>query len=108
MDTGLKQRVVLVTGAASGIVRAIAVAFGREGSRVALTYKTNRRQCEETVKQVESVGGEGLATQLDLADAASIDQAIAEIVKRWGGIDVLVANAVRWGTVWGVPLLKLS
>lgn len=98
MDTGLRERVVLVTGASSGIGRATAVAFGAEGTRVALTYRADRDGAEATVAQVEAAGGEAIALPLDLADAASIDAAVQAVVDRWGGIDVLVANAVHWGT----------
>lgn len=98
MDTGLRGRVVLVTGGSSGIGRATAVAFGAEGARVALTYRGDRDGAETTVGQVEAVGGEAVALPLDLAEPATIDAAVRAVVDRWGGIDVLVANAVAWGT----------
>ena len=84
MDLGLKERVVLVTGASSGIGRAIAVVFAREKARVAVTYNANRQKAEDTVKQIEASGGEGFATHLDLGDTASIEQAVADVLERWG------------------------
>lgn len=92
MDVGLGERVVLVTGGSSGIGRAIALAFAAEAARVALTYHSDREAGEATGRRVD-----GLAVPMDLADPASIDAAVQAVVDRWGGIDVLVVNAVHWG-----------
>jgi len=96
MDTGLRDAVVLVTGASSGIGQAAARAFGREGARVAITYHTNEALAEETAQQVLETGGESFVVRLDLEDAASINAAISAVAEHWGGIDVLVVNAVAW------------
>ena len=108
MDLGLKNRVVLVTGASSGIGKAIAAAFAREGARVAITYRSNKAGAEETVKCIEEAGGEGFAFQMDLTDPPGIENAVAHALKHWGHIDVLVGNAVRWGMVWGVPVQQID
>jgi len=108
MDLGLKNRVVLVTGASSGIGKAIAGAFALEGARVAITYRSNKAGAEETVKCIEEAGGEGFAFQMDLTEPPGIENAVAQVLKHWGHIDVLVGNAVRWGMVWGVPMQQID
>jgi NAD(P)-dependent dehydrogenase (short-subunit alcohol dehydrogenase family) len=96
MDTELKDKVALVTGASSGIGAATAVALGREGALVALTYNSNRNQANEVAGRVQKAGGKSVTGRLALEDPRSIRSAVDEVIDRWGGIDVLVANAVRW------------
>lgn len=103
MDTGLSRRSVVVTGASSGIGRATAITFGREGARVAITYHSNKNGAESTATAVEAAGGVALVLPLDLNDADSIRSAIGQVVAEWGGIDVLVNNAVDWDVPqWGI------
>jgi NAD(P)-dependent dehydrogenase (short-subunit alcohol dehydrogenase family) len=87
VDTGLAGKNVLVTGATSGIGKATAEAFAAEGAHVAVTYHVNREAAEEV--------GE-VAVQLDLERPETVEPAVAEVVERLGGLDVLVVNAVRW------------
>jgi 3-oxoacyl-[acyl-carrier protein] reductase len=96
MDTELRDRVAFVTGGSSGIGRATAVAFGREGAKVAVSYRSNRPAAEQTAAMVRKAGGESLVVPYDLADNASIHAAVEETVERWGAINVLVNNAVQW------------
>jgi 3-oxoacyl-[acyl-carrier protein] reductase len=96
MDLGLRDRAVLVTGGTRGIGRAIAMAYAGEGARVATTYANDEGAANTVVQDIEAAGGMGLATRLDLSDPASIGSAIADTVERFGALDVLVANAVRW------------
>src|SRR5215208_3665097 len=96
MDTGLKDKVAVVTGASSGIGAATAVALGREGARVALTYNSGADRAEQVAARVRDAGGEARTAPLALEDRDSIDAAIDQVVAAWGGIDVVVANAVRW------------
>lgn len=98
MDMGLEGRVVFVTGSSSGIGRTTAEAFGREGARVAVSYRSDQAGAEETAGLVAEAGGEGLVVPYDLADDASIGSAVEEIVDRWGTIDVLMNNAVQWSS----------
>lgn len=82
MEMQLGSRVVLVTGASSGIGRATAVAFGREGAKVALTYASNRSAAEDAATEVEAAGGEALVVSLDLGATSSINQATQEVIDR--------------------------
>lgn len=93
MELGLKGQTVLVTGSSSGIGRATAVAFGAEGARVAVTYRSNRAGAEETAEGVRAAGGEALVVAYDLAEADVIRSSIASIDQEWGALHVLVNNA---------------
>ncbi|MEU8379849.1 SDR family NAD(P)-dependent oxidoreductase [Streptosporangium sp. NPDC048865] len=97
MNTDLNGRVVLITGASAGIGAATARAYGREGARVAITYRDHPDSAEKVAADVEAAGGRAHVVRLDLEDLATVDHAVATVVERWGGVDVLVANAVRWG-----------
>ncbi|WP_084965147.1 SDR family NAD(P)-dependent oxidoreductase [Thermoactinospora rubra] len=83
---------VLVTGGSSGIGAATAVAYGRRGHDVTLTYNSGRDRAGQVVKQVEQAGGTARAVHLSLDDHETIRAAVAET----GPFDALVANAVRW------------
>ncbi|MFI2710617.1 SDR family NAD(P)-dependent oxidoreductase [Micromonospora sp. NPDC018662] len=96
MDLGLRDRAVLVTGGSSNIGAATAVAFGREGARVALTYASRRDAAEKVAEQVRRAGGQAYVTQFDLEEPEAGARLVEEVVGHWGGLDVLVNNAVRW------------
>lgn len=92
MADSFRGKNVFITGASAGIGAALALAFAREGARVALAAR--RLDKLEAVKaQVEAAGGDALAVACDVTDRASIDAAVAQAVERFGGIDVAVANA---------------
>ncbi|NUT45299.1 MAG: SDR family oxidoreductase [Thermoactinospora sp.] len=97
MNTDMTGRVALVTGASSGIGAATARAYGREGARVAITYRDNPGRAEKVAADVEAAGGQAYVVRLDLEDPPSVERAVASVTGRWGAVDVLVANAVRWG-----------
>jgi 3-oxoacyl-[acyl-carrier protein] reductase len=96
MDLGLHNRAVLVTGGSSNIGAATAVAFGREGARVSLTYKNNRDAAEKVAADVAQAGGEAHLLPFDLEDKDAPARLIGAVTDHWGGLDVLVNNAVRW------------
>jgi len=98
MDLGLAGKRVLVTGGTGGIGRAIVHAFAAEGARVAFTY-CNSADAAKTLAASLGSQSSALAIRYDLADAASIASAIAEIETAWLGIDVLVTAAVQWSTM---------
>jgi 3-oxoacyl-[acyl-carrier protein] reductase len=96
MDFGLQGKHVLVTGASSNIGRATAVVFGAEGAHVAVGYHGNEVGAKQTAAQVEQAGGVAVTVPLDLADQASIERAAQQVTSAFGGVDVLVNNAVAW------------
>jgi NAD(P)-dependent dehydrogenase (short-subunit alcohol dehydrogenase family) len=97
MDTGLKGRVVLVTGASKGLGAAAARAFGGEQAKVAITYHRNREGAQQVASSVEAAGGEAMAVPFRLEDPSTAAEAVQAVSGRWGAVDVLVANAVDWG-----------
>lgn len=89
--------VVLVTGAARRAGRAFARHFGARGYRVAVHYDRSAEAAAEAVGEIGTDGGEAIALQADLADAAACDALIAAVHARFGRLDVLVNNAsVFW------------
>lgn len=91
----LEGKVAIITGGDSGIGRATAVLFAREGARVAILYKTEDRDAEETVRAVEAEGGEALPLRGDVGSKDFCLQAVSDTVERFGKLDVLVNNAAE-------------
>jgi NADP-dependent 3-hydroxy acid dehydrogenase YdfG len=93
MPRRLRDQVVVVTGASSGVGRAIARAFGAAGARVGLVART-AEALEHAAAEVRAGGGEALVLPLDVADAASVEAAADRVVERWGRIDTWVNDAM--------------
>ena len=89
----LRGRVALVTGAGHRVGRAIAVALGERGMRVAVHYHAAAGGAEETVREIERSGGEAVAFSGDLRNADGIAALPSSVVKRLGALDVLVNSA---------------
>jgi NAD(P)-dependent dehydrogenase (short-subunit alcohol dehydrogenase family) len=87
-----RDRVAVVSGAGTGIGRAIAVKFGTLGWRVAVGGRRVDR-LDETVSLVQQSGGIGLAHQLDVTDAESVERFFADVESRWGPVTVVINNA---------------
>jgi len=88
----LKGKTAIVTGAARGIGRAIAVRFAQEGARVAVV---DLREAEgtETVRLIEAAGSEGMFIRTDVSDSRQVQAMVDAVVQRWGTIDILVNDA---------------
>jgi 2-hydroxycyclohexanecarboxyl-CoA dehydrogenase len=92
----LAGRVAIVTGAASGIGRAIAVALAREGARVAVA-DLNEAGGADAARAIEKDGGTARAWRVDITDAGAVAAMVEAVVSHWGAVDVLVNNA-GWDT----------
>jgi NAD(P)-dependent dehydrogenase (short-subunit alcohol dehydrogenase family) len=101
MDHDLEGKRALVTGAASGIGRAIAEALAREGATVALHGRDNERTAE-TLNTIEAAGGSAYPVAADLLDSAEIKAMCGTVLERLGGIDIIVNNA-GWADFAPVP-----
>ena len=123
VDTGLQDKVVLITGANHGIGAATALAFAKQGSRVFLNYlrlspeeyggvsreeaeraaepgrayyyKTLTQSADKVIKDIQEAGGECSAWEADLADAGNIPKLFARAEEKWGKVDILVNNAAH-------------
>ena len=91
----LEGRAALVTGGDSGIGRAIAIAFAREGADVAIVYLDEKEDADETQRLVENEGRRCIAMAGDVGDPKVCRQAVAGTVRRLGRLDVLVNNAAE-------------
>src|SRR5207244_11490112 len=89
----LGGRVALVTGASSGIGRAIALAYAAAGADVVLTYRGNRRGAEETAEQARAAGRRAEPLQADIAERRDGDALAAAVRRAFGRVDVWVNNA---------------
>ena len=89
----LADRVALITGGDSGIGRAVAIAFAKEGADVAIVYLEEETDAHETERLVEAHGRRCLLIRGDVGDAAFCRDAVEETARRLGRLDVLVNNA---------------
>ena len=88
----LMDRIAVVTGAGSGIGRATAVMFAREGARVAVV-DLEEATAKATAEEIERAGGQALAIRADVSKAADNEAVVGQTVARWGRLDVFFANA---------------
>ncbi|NWD00814.1 SDR family oxidoreductase [Pseudomonas sp. P7779] len=89
----LANKIALITGADSGIGRAVAIAFAREGADVAIAYLDEHEDAKETARWVEEAGRQCLLLPGDLAQKANCQAIVDQTVEQFGRIDVLVNNA---------------
>ncbi|WP_397453673.1 SDR family oxidoreductase [Pseudomonas sp. NA-150] len=89
------SKIALITGGDSGIGRAVAIAFAREGADVAISYLNDLEDAEETARWVEEAGRRCLLLPGDLSDKAHCATIVSATVEKFGRIDVLVNNAAH-------------
>lgn len=89
----LKDKVAIITGGDSGIGRAIAVAYAKEGAKIVIVYNLSDKDANQTKEVVESYGGEVLLLKGDLGDSSYAKKVIEETIKKYNKLDVLINNA---------------
>jgi 3-oxoacyl-[acyl-carrier protein] reductase len=100
----LAGKVAIVTGGSRGIGRAIAEGYAAEGAKVVVASR-QREHAEAAVEAIRAAGGEALAHQIDVADAAQAPGLVQAALDRFGGLDVMVCNA---GVNRAKPVLELT
>ncbi len=93
MQIDLTGKRVLVTGGNSGLGAAMVRAFGAANAKVAVNYVAHPEEAEALAAELKKNGGEAIAVEADVSDAAAVGEMFATLDKAWGGIDVLVNNA---------------
>lgn len=89
----LQNQVAIVTGASRGIGRSVALALAAEGASIVVNYASSSAAAEAVVAEIVASGGEAIALQADVAEAAQVDALFNTTMQKWGRIDVLVNNA---------------
>ncbi len=93
MELGLKGKIAVVTGGASGVGREIALSLAAEGANVAINYRSSGKDAEILVGEIVAKGGKAKAYKADVADLAAVKAMVDEIVKDFGGLNILINNA---------------
>lgn len=88
----LKSKVALITGGDSGIGRAVAILFAKEGANVAIGYYNEHQDAEDTVRRLEELGVKAKAYTHDLKDETQSQQLVKDVVDDFGGLNILVNN----------------
>ena len=89
----LEGKIALVTGAAKGIGRAIALALAADGATVIVNYNGSAQKAEAVVDEIKALGKDSEAYQCNVANTADVDAMIKDVIKRYGSLDILVNNA---------------
>ena len=105
MTKALEGKVALVTGGSRGIGAAIAKRLGADGASIAFTYASAQSKADDVVRAIEAAGGRALAIRADSADVQAVRGAVAETVRAFGRLDVLVSSA---GILTMAPLDQFS
>lgn len=101
----LEGKVAVVTGASRGIGKAVALRLAKEKATVVINYNGSCEKAEETVREIEAMGGTACAMQCDVSDFQACEKFFQEVTERYGRVDILVNNA---GVTRDGLLMKMS
>lgn len=101
----LTGKKALVTGASRGIGRGIALALAKQGTDVAVNYRSNVEEANKVVEEIKALGREAFAVQADVSKTEEVIRAFGEIKERWNKLDILVNNA---GIAQTVPIEQMT
>lgn len=89
----MKRKTVLITGAAKGIGRAIAICFARQGYQVCINYHTSQKEAKALESMLQEAGYSVMIYSADVSDRKQVKQMVTTVMEKWGSIDVLVNNS---------------
>jgi 3-hydroxybutyrate dehydrogenase len=92
IEMKLKDKSAIVTGAASGIGKDIALVYAGEGAKVAIA-DLNLDAANATAAEIRAAGGQAMGVAMDVTDEGAVNDGVAAVVKAYGGVDILVSNA---------------
>lgn len=93
METGLKQKVALVTGGARDVGRQIALALAAEGAHVAINYNSSPKEAEAVAAEIKAAGGKAIAVKADVSNREAVCAMVETVVAEFGRVDILINNA---------------
>jgi NAD(P)-dependent dehydrogenase (short-subunit alcohol dehydrogenase family) len=93
MNLGLKGKTALVTGAARGVGREIALSLAAEGTNIAVNYRNSGKEADTLVSEIAAKGIKAKAYKADVADFAAVKAMVDEVAKNFGGVNILINNA---------------
>jgi 3-oxoacyl-[acyl-carrier protein] reductase len=105
MTQGLKGKVAIVTGAAKGIGRAIALRLAKDGAALVVNYSGSVQQAQETVGLIEQGGSRAVAVQADVSRVADVKRLFDACFEKFGRLDILVNNA---GVMFTKPVVEVG
>ncbi len=88
----LKDKSAIITGAASGIGKEIAIIFAREGARIAIA-DMNKAAADAAATEINASGGKAIGVMMDVTDERAVNDGVEAVVSAFGGVDILVSNA---------------
>lgn len=100
------QKVALITGAATGIGRAIAIRLAKDGIAIAVNHLGSSTQADEVVKEIQASGGKAKAFSADVSTVSAIERLFNEVTTAFGRIDIVVANAGI--AIMGIPIVAVT
>ncbi len=89
----VKGKVALITGAATGIGSSVAIMLAEKGANIVINYSKSAKDAEDTLKEVQGLGVEGITCQADVSKDAEVCQMVDKVIERFGRLDILVNNA---------------
>ena len=101
----IRNKVALITGGSRGIGRAVATRLAKDGVRLAINYKSDRKSADSVVELVNEIGVEAVAIQADVADSTQVNSMVEQAVDVLGNVDILVNNA---GVIHDSLLMRMS
>ena len=101
----IHNKVALITGGSRGIGKAVAIRLARDGVKLAINYKSDKKSADLVVGLANEMGVEALAVQADVSDSSQVDVMVDQVVSTFGNVDILVNNA---GIIHDSLLMRMS